>query len=61
MTREISDSLGAWWEERRQIMQPTEFILGPDGKVVSSSYSDGPLARLDAEDVVGLINFYEKK
>ena len=61
VTREIADSLGSWWEDRRSIIQPSEFILGPDNKVMSSSYSDGPLGRLQADDVVKLITFYESK
>ena len=32
---------------------------GETGKVVLSSYSDGPLGRVDAGDVVKLVNFYE--
>ena len=59
VTHELADSLGAWWEDQRQIIQPTEFMLGADNKVVVSSYSDGPLGRLDAEDVVKLINYYQ--
>ena len=60
VTRGIADTLGSWWEDRRQIIQPSEFILNRDtGKVVASSYSDGPLGRLDAGDVVRLVTFYE--
>lgn len=59
MTREQADAIGAWWEERRGIVQPSEFIVGRDGKIVASSYSSGPLGRIDAADVVKLINFYE--
>ena len=61
VTREIADALGSWWEDRRSIIQPSEFILGPDNKVVASSYADGPLGRLEAGDVVKLINFYESR
>lgn len=58
--RDIADSLGSWWEDRRQIIQPSEFIVnGETGKVVLSSYSDGPLGRLDAGDVIKIVNFYE--
>ena len=61
VTRDIADALGSWWEDRRQIIQPSEFVLGADDKVVVSSYADGPLGRIDAEDVVKLINFYESR
>ena len=61
VTREQADTIGAWWEERRGIVQPSEFIVGRDGKVVGSSYSSGPLGRIDAPDVVRLINFYEQQ
>ena len=61
VTREQADAIGAWWEERRGIVQPSEFIVGRDGKVVASSYSSGPLGRIDAADVVKLINFYEQQ
>ena len=61
VTRAMADTLGAWWEDRRSIIQPSEFILGADGKVVVSSYSDGPLGRIDAADAVRLIRFYESR
>ncbi len=59
VTREMADTLGSYWEDRRQIIQPSEFVLGPDGKVMAASYSDGPLGRMDAEDIVKMVNFYE--
>ena len=58
-TREMADRIGAWWEERRGIVQPAEFVVGANGKVMASSYSSGPIGRIDAADVVKLINFYE--
>lgn len=61
VTREIADKLGSWWEDRRGIIQPSEFIVGADGKIIHSSYSSGPLARTEAGDVVKLINFYESR
>ena len=61
VTREMADMLGAWWEDRRSIIQPSEFIVGADGKVVVSSYSDGPLGRIDGADAVRLIRFYESR
>ncbi len=61
VTREQADQMGAWWEDRRSIIQPSEFLLGDDAKVVSSSYSDGPLARMDAADVIKLVQLFEKR
>ena len=59
VTREIADKLGSWWEERRSIIQPSEFIIDASGKVLASSYSDGPIGRIDAADVIKWINFRE--
>ena len=61
VTREQADMLGSWWEDRRQIIQPSEFIVGADGNVVACSYSDGPLGRIDAGDVIKMVNFYESR
>lgn len=61
VTRDIADRLGSWWEARRNFIQPSEFIVGADGKVVASSYSAGPLGRFDAADVVKLIKFYDAR
>ena len=36
-------------------------IVGEDGKIVTSSYSSGPLGRFDAIDVVKIITFYESR
>ena len=57
VTRNIADTLGAWWEDRRNIIQPSE----TDNRVVISSYSDGPLGRMEGADVISLIRFYEAR
>ncbi len=59
VTRANADQLGSWWEERRSIIQPSEFIMTAEGKIVASSYSDGPVGRIDAADVIKVINFRE--
>lgn len=59
VTRDQADALGSYWEERRQIVQPSEFIISPEGKIMALSYSDGPLGRIDAADVIKMVNFYE--
>ena len=61
VTRAMADQLGAWWEDRRNIIQPSEFIVDAQGKVRTSSYSSGPIARMDPADVIRLITFYDKQ
>lgn len=61
VTRDVANQLGSWWEDRRQIIQPSEFVLDADNNVVISSYSDGPLGRIEGEDAVKLVNFYESQ
>lgn len=58
---EHRDLLGSWWEDRRGLIQPSEFIIDSSGKVVMSSYSSGPLARIEAQDVIKMVNFLESK
>ena len=59
--QEHRDLLGSWWEERRGLIQPSEFIIDSSGKVVASSYSSGPIGRIDAQDVIKMTNFLESK
>lgn len=61
VSRDVADSIGAWWEDRRSIVQPAEFILDSGGKVLSSTYSTGPVGRLDAEDALKFIRFIESQ
>lgn len=61
VTREQADQIGSWWEDRRGIVQPSEFVLDAQGKVRSSTYSSGPIGRIEAADVVKLVNFYDKQ
>jgi len=61
VTRAQADALGSWWEERRAIVQPSEFVLDAEGKVISSTYSSAPIGRIDAPDVIRLIKFRESR
>ena len=60
VTRAQAHQLGSWWEERRGLIQPSEFLVAADGKVRSATYSSGPIGRVDAADVVKLVQFYDK-
>ena len=59
VTRAQADQLGSWWEERRGVVQPSEFLVGANGKILQASYSTGPIGRIEAMDVVRMINFIE--
>jgi len=59
VTRDQATMIGSWWEDRRSIIQPSEFILGNRGNVLSATYSTGPVGRLMPEDALKLIGFVE--
>lgn len=61
VSRENGNALGSWWEEKRDFIQPSEFIFRRDGKIIQSSYSSGPLARTLPEDVISLLGFIISK
>jgi peroxiredoxin len=61
VTRALADRIGAWWEERRGIIQPSEFVVAADGRVRAATYSSGPIGRIDPGDVVKLVTFYDKQ
>ena len=55
VTREMGDRIGAWWEERRNHIQPSEFVLTPSGRVLGSLYSSSPVGRMDPEETLSLV------
>lgn len=57
ITRDNGNALGSWWEEKRDFIQPSEFVFRRNGEIIQSSYSSGPLARTLPEDVLALLGF----
>ena len=57
VTREIGIALGSWWEERRDFIQPSEFVLNQQGKVMFSTYSNSPVGRMDPAETLTLIKY----
>jgi len=55
VTREVGDRIGAWWEERRSHIQPSEFVLTRSGRVLASAYSSSPVGRMDPEETLTLL------
>lgn len=58
MTRSDGDAIGAWWEDRRDHIQPSEFILRGD-RVLASTYSNSPVGRMDPAETLTLIGFID--
>ncbi len=57
VTRDQGDAMGAWWEERRDFIQPSEFVLSQSGRVMFSTYSNSPVGRMDPEETLTLLKF----
>lgn len=55
--RSVGDKLGSFWDERRDFIQPTEFVLNKSGRVLSSTYSSSPVGRTDPEEALVLLEF----
>lgn len=53
------DLIGAKWEPRRDHIQPSEFILRGDGRVMASTYSNSPVGRMDPAETLTLIQFID--
>ncbi len=61
VTQDQAEALGAWWEPNRGIIQPTEFLLDSDHKVITATYSAGPIGRMNAPDLVKVVQFNKRK
>lgn len=61
VTREIATALGSFWEARRDIIQPSEFVINAEGKIQQSMYSSGPLGRMNPPDIVKFLEFLSKQ
>jgi hypothetical protein len=49
---EDADKVGAYWEERRQIIHATNFIIDADKKVTQACFATGPIGRIVAADAL---------
>ena len=54
VTREVGDKVGAWWEERRNFIQPSEFLMTRNGRILGSTYSSSPVGRMDPQETLAL-------
>src|SRR5215467_10532610 len=58
---QVAAVTGAYTNETPRYLQATGFLLAPDGKILNAVYSSGPIGRLVAEDVVGMVAYLKSK
>ena len=61
MTQADAETVGAWWEPRRDHIQPSEFWLTGDGRVIGSMYSNLPVGRMDPRETLTLLQFIAQR
>ncbi|MEK6709424.1 MAG: peroxiredoxin, partial [Nitrospinota bacterium] len=59
--KKLSELTGCFYEEKRQILHSTGYVLRPDGTVAVGVYSTGPIGRLVWQDVAALVQFNKKQ
>jgi peroxiredoxin len=57
----VASITGAYTNESPRYLQATGFLLTPDGKILNAVYSSGPLGRLAADDVIGMVAYLKSK
>jgi peroxiredoxin len=57
----VASITGAYTNESPRYLQATGFLLTPDGKILNAVYSSGPLGRLAADDVIGIVAYLKSK
>ncbi len=53
--KQISELTGCFYEEKRQILHSTGYVIKPDGTIAVGVYSSGPIGRLVWQDVLGVV------
>jgi hypothetical protein len=53
--QEASAKTGAYFDDKKNYIHATGFVISPEGKIIVASYSTGAIGRLTASDALGLI------
>jgi peroxiredoxin len=54
---QVAALTGAYSNEAPRYLEATGFVLAPDGTILNAVYSSGPLGRLVAADVIGMVAY----
>lgn len=57
----VAELTGCFYEEMRQILHSTGYVLRPDGTIAVGVYSTGPIGRPVWQDVLSLVQLYKKR
>jgi len=57
----LAAAWGGFYEERRNILHATTFILRPDHAIASATYSTGPVGRVTPVEAARIVAFYKKQ
>jgi peroxiredoxin len=57
----VASITGAYTNDSPRYLQTTGFLLAPDGRILNAVYSSGPIGRLVAEDVIGMVTYLKSK
>ncbi len=52
---------GAYVNDDPHFLQSTDFVLAPDGIILTAVYSSGAIGRLVADDVVGMVRYVKSQ
>lgn len=55
VTKDQAELLDSWWDEGRDFIQPSEFVLSKSGRVLMSTYSNSPIGRMDSAEALTLV------
>jgi hypothetical protein len=58
---ESYQKLGSFYEERRNILHATGFLLRPGGEIAIALYSSGAIGRLRPDEIIRHVGFWKSK
>jgi len=58
---EASRITGAYYDDNRQYVHATGFLIRPDNTIETVCYSSGTIGRFGAQDLLNLVKFYKSK